>query len=79
MKLIIAYVKPFKLEAVKEAVKALGVTGMSVSDISGFGRQSGQTGRVPGRLRAQNARRGGCLGPHGGSGGRSDRRCRPHR
>ena len=43
MKLIIAYVKPFKLEAVKEAVKALGVTGMSVSDISGFGRQSGQT------------------------------------
>lgn len=43
MKLVIAYIKPFKLEAVKEAVKSAGVTGMSVSDISGFGRQSGQT------------------------------------
>jgi len=43
MKLIIAYIKPYKLEAVKEAVMAAGVTGMSVSDVSGFGRQSGQT------------------------------------
>lgn len=43
MKLVIAYVKPFKLEDVKEAVKGRGVPGMSVSDVSGFGRQSGQT------------------------------------
>ena len=43
MKLVVAYIKPFKLEAVKEALKAAGVTGMTVSDVSGFGRQSGQT------------------------------------
>jgi nitrogen regulatory protein PII len=42
MKLIIAYIKPFKLEQVGEALKSIGVSGMSVSDISGFGRQSGQ-------------------------------------
>ena len=42
MKLIIAYVKPFKLEQVGEALKSVGVCGMSVSDISGFGRQRGQ-------------------------------------
>lgn len=43
MKLIVAYVKPFKLEGVKDALKSLGVSGMSTSDVSGFGRQSGQT------------------------------------
>lgn len=43
MKLIIAYIKPFKLEQVGEALKSVGVTGMSVGDVSGFGRQSGQT------------------------------------
>lgn len=43
MKLVIAYIKPFKLEQVGEALKSIGVTGMSVGDISGFGRQSGQT------------------------------------
>lgn len=43
MKLVIAYIKPFKLEAVKEALKANGTSGMTVSDVSGFGRQSGQT------------------------------------
>lgn len=42
MKLIIAYVKPFRLEQVGEALKSVGVSGMSVSDISGFGRQRGQ-------------------------------------
>jgi nitrogen regulatory protein PII len=42
MRLIIAYVKPFKLEQVGEALKSIGVSGMSVSDISGFGRQGGQ-------------------------------------
>lgn len=42
MKLIIAFIKPFKLEPVGEALKSVGVSGMSVSDISGFGRQGGQ-------------------------------------
>ncbi len=42
MKLIIAYIKPFKLEEVGDALKTVGVSGMSVGDISGFGRQSGQ-------------------------------------
>lgn len=42
MKLVIAYIKPFKLEQVGDALKSVGVTGMSVSDISGFGRQAGQ-------------------------------------
>ena len=42
MKLIIAFIKPFKLEPVGEALKSVGISGMSVSDISGFGRQAGQ-------------------------------------
>jgi nitrogen regulatory protein PII len=43
MKLVVAYIKPFKLEQVGEALKSVGVSGMSVSDVSGFGRQRGQT------------------------------------
>lgn len=43
MKLLIAYVKPFKLDDVKNALKEEGVTGMSVSEVRGFGRQAGQT------------------------------------
>jgi nitrogen regulatory protein PII len=43
MKLVIAFIKPFKLEDVKDALKTVGVTGMSVGEIRGFGRQSGQT------------------------------------
>ncbi len=43
MKLIIAFIKPFKVDDVKDALKAVGITGMSISDASGFGRQSGQT------------------------------------
>ncbi|CAN5818000.1 P-II family nitrogen regulator [soil metagenome] len=43
MKLIIAFIKPFKLDEVGDALKAVGVSGMSVGDISGFGRQAGQT------------------------------------
>lgn len=42
MKLIIAFIKPFKLDEVGDALKAVGVSGMSVGDISGFGRQAGQ-------------------------------------
>ncbi len=43
MKLIIAFVKPFKVDEVKAALKEAGVAGLSVSDVRGFGRQSGQT------------------------------------
>ena len=43
MKLIIAAIKPFKLEEVREALTGIGVRGMMVSDIKGFGAQSGHT------------------------------------
>lgn len=43
MKLIVAFIKPFKLEQVKDDLRAIGVTGMSVGEIRGFGRQAGQT------------------------------------
>ncbi|MDE9449490.1 P-II family nitrogen regulator [Aliiroseovarius sp. Z3] len=43
MKLIIAAIKPFKLEEVREALTSVGVTGMMVSEIKGFGAQSGHT------------------------------------
>ncbi|SHI89449.1 P-II family nitrogen regulator [Wenxinia saemankumensis] len=43
MKLIIATIKPFKLEEVREALTAIGVRGMMVTEIKGFGSQSGHT------------------------------------
>jgi len=43
MKLITAILKPFKLDEVKDALEAAGVTGMTVSEASGFGRQRGHT------------------------------------
>lgn len=43
MKLIIATIKPFKLEEVREALTAVGVGGMMVTEIKGFGSQSGHT------------------------------------
>ena len=43
MKLVTAIIKPFKLDEVREAVSALGVTGMTVTEVKGFGRQKGQT------------------------------------
>jgi nitrogen regulatory protein PII len=43
MKLIIAIIKPFKLEEVKEALAAAGIEGMTVSEVKGFGRQKGHT------------------------------------
>ena len=43
MKLIIATIKPFKLEEVREALTELGVKGMMVTEIKGFGAQSGHT------------------------------------
>jgi nitrogen regulatory protein P-II 2 len=43
MKLIIAIIKPFKLDDVREALTELGVSGMTVTEVKGFGRQKGQT------------------------------------
>jgi nitrogen regulatory protein P-II 1 len=43
MRLITAIVKPFKLDDVKNAMKAAGITGMTISEVQGFGRQSGHT------------------------------------
>jgi len=43
MKLIIAIIKPFKLEEVKDALAAIGVEGMTVTEVKGFGRQKGHT------------------------------------
>jgi nitrogen regulatory protein P-II 1 len=43
MKKIEAIIKPFKLEDVKEALSSLGVQGMTVSEVKGFGRQKGHT------------------------------------
>ena len=43
MKLIIAIIKPFKLEEVKEALAEAGIEGMTVTEVKGFGRQKGHT------------------------------------
>jgi nitrogen regulatory protein PII len=43
MKLIIAIIKPFKLDEVKEALGAVGIEGMTVTEVKGFGRQKGHT------------------------------------
>ena len=43
MKLVTAIIKPFKLDAVREALTALGIEGMTVSEVKGYGRQKGQT------------------------------------
>jgi len=43
MKLVIAVIKPFKLEEVRDALMALGVQGMTVTEVKGYGRQKGHT------------------------------------
>jgi nitrogen regulatory protein PII len=43
MKLIIAIIKPFKLEEVKDALSSIGIEGMTVTEVKGFGRQKGHT------------------------------------
>jgi nitrogen regulatory protein PII len=43
MKLITAIIKPFKLDEVREALAEAGVTGLTVTDVKGFGRQKGHT------------------------------------
>jgi nitrogen regulatory protein P-II 2 len=43
MKLVVAIIKPFKLDEVREALTGVGVAGMTVTEVKGFGRQKGQT------------------------------------
>jgi nitrogen regulatory protein P-II 2 len=43
MKLVIAIIKPFKLEDVRDALTQLGISGMTVSEVKGYGRQKGHT------------------------------------
>ena len=43
MKLVMAIIKPFKLDDVREALSSLGIAGMTVSEVKGFGRQKGHT------------------------------------
>jgi len=43
MKLVMAIIKPFKLDAVRDALTAIGVQGMTVTEVKGFGRQRGHT------------------------------------
>ncbi|HEY2804024.1 MAG TPA: P-II family nitrogen regulator [Actinomycetota bacterium] len=43
MKLVVAIVKPFKLDEIKEALQDVGVTGLTASDVEGFGRQRGHS------------------------------------
>jgi nitrogen regulatory protein P-II 2 len=43
MKMIVAIIKPFKLDDVREALTPLGIQGLTVSEVKGFGRQKGQT------------------------------------
>ncbi|ABA03344.1 nitrogen regulatory protein P-II [Nitrobacter winogradskyi Nb-255] len=43
MKLVVAIIKPFKLDEVREALTALGVHGMTVTEVKGYGRQKGHT------------------------------------
>lgn len=43
MKFIIAIIKPFKLDEVREALSEIGVTGLTVTEVKGFGRQKGHT------------------------------------
>ena len=43
MKFVTAIIKPFKLDEVREALSAIGVTGITVTEVKGFGRQTGHT------------------------------------
>ena len=43
MKLITAIIKPFKLDDAREALSAVGITGLTVTEVKGFGRQKGHT------------------------------------
>ena len=46
MKLITAIIKPFKLEEVRQSLDSIGITGMTITEVKGFGRQRGSTGGI---------------------------------
>ena len=57
MKLITAVIKPFKLDEVREALLSVGVSGLTVTDVKGYGRQKGHTELIE----DQNTRSTFCL------------------
>ena len=84
MKLVTAIVKPFVLEDVKGALEQIGVLGMTVSEVQGYGRQKGPHRGLPGcgvlrRLRAEGPGGGRRRRHPRGQGRRRRRRVRPHR
>ena len=48
MKIVMAIIKPFKLEEVRDALTGLGVHGLTVTEVKGYGRQKGHTGMYRG-------------------------------
>lgn len=48
MKMVMAVIKPFKLDDVREALTSIGVEGLTVTEVRGFGRQKGRTDATPG-------------------------------
>ena len=75
MKLVTAVIKPFKLDDVREALSTIGVQGITVSEVKGFGRQKGHTELVSrrgicGRFSAQGQNRSRHRRWHGRSGHR---------
>ena len=75
MKKLEAIIKPFKLEEVKEALAELGIEGMTVTEVKGFGRQKGHTEiyrgqRVHGGFSAESESGSGDGGRYGGESGK---------
>ena len=84
MKLVVAIIKPFKLDEVRQALTAIGVHGMTVTEVKGYGRQKGHTEIYRGaeyvvnflpKLRIEIAVSVGARG----QGGRGDHQQRAHR
>ena len=84
MKLIVAIIKPFKLDDVRQALTPIGITGMTVTEVKGYGRQKGHTEIYRGAEYAVNflpkirVESSGCL-RSGRQDVRGDRRCGTHR
>ncbi len=56
MKLVTVIIKPFKLEDVREALSSIGIQGLTVTEVKGFGRQKGHAPAVPGGIQRQSAK-----------------------
>ncbi len=68
MKIVMAIIKPFKLDEVREALTAVGIQGLTVTEVKGYGRQEGAHGNLPWRgicrqLPAEDQDRGGRRAP----------------